>query len=53
MILIHISPRTHSLQEPIYNSWWQVLINYAIALLAAIIFLRPAVANKIKLINHD
>ncbi|MEN3253043.1 CPBP family intramembrane glutamic endopeptidase [Fructilactobacillus sanfranciscensis] len=36
-----------------YNSWWQVLINYAIALLAAIIFLRPAVANKIKLINHD
>lgn len=36
-----------------YNSWWQVLIDYGIALLAAIIFLRPTVADKIKFLNHD
>lgn len=57
-ILYHFSSDFNSyfttnsfLTSSFYNGWGQILINYGIAILAVMIFLRPAIAKKLKIAN--
>lgn len=34
-----------------YNGWWQVLLDYFIVFIMAVVFLRPAIADKIKIFD--